>query len=75
MIRLLPLLAVALATPALADLQKCVDAQGGTIYTDRDCPGNGKHAPAPANAPAMPAKASDIPPTAANCSKKRRRVR
>jgi len=58
MIRLLPLLAVALATPALADLQKCVDAQGGTIYTDRDCPGNGKHAPAPANAPAMPAKAS-----------------
>jgi hypothetical protein len=58
MIRLLPLLALALATPAFADLQKCVDAQGGTIFTDQDCPSNGKHAPAPTNAPATPAKAS-----------------
>jgi len=58
MIRLLPLLALALSTPAFADLQKCVDAQGGTIFTDQDCPSTGKHAPPPANAPAAPAKAA-----------------
>ena len=54
MIRLLPLLALMLSAPAFADLQKCVDAQGVTTYTDRDCPGNGKHATAP---PATAAKA------------------
>jgi hypothetical protein len=56
MIRFLPLLALALSTPAFADLQKCVDAQGGTIYTDRDCPSSAKHPPAPTNAPAAPAR-------------------
>ena len=56
MLRFLPLLALALSTPAFADLQKCVDAQGGTIYTDQDCPASGKRAPAAAPAPAAPAK-------------------
>ena len=57
MIRLLPLLALALSTPAFADLQKCVDAQGGTIFTDKDCPSTAKHPPAPANTPVAPARA------------------
>ena len=38
MTRLLPLLALVVSLPALADLQKCVDAQGKVSYTDRDCP-------------------------------------
>jgi hypothetical protein len=54
MIRLAPLLALALSTPAFADLQKCVDAQGELTYTDKDCPVAAKHAPAPSG---MPAKA------------------
>ena len=59
MIRLLPLLALALSTSAFADLQKCVDAQGGTIFTDKDCPSTAKHPPAPTNTPAAaPSKSS-----------------
>jgi len=55
MIRLLPLLALALSMPARADLQKCLDARGTPIYTDGDCPAAGK--PAPAAAPIAPARA------------------
>ncbi|MFL6677712.1 MAG: DUF4124 domain-containing protein [Burkholderiaceae bacterium] len=58
MLRLLPLLALALSTPAFADLQKCVDAQGGTIYTDQDCPASGKRTPVAAPVLATPAKAA-----------------
>ena len=50
MIRLLPLLALALSTPAFADLQKCVDAQGGVSFTDRDCPSPAKRPPVPTSA-------------------------
>jgi hypothetical protein len=60
MIRFLPLLALALSTPAFADLQKCVDAQGGTIFTDRDCPSAARRPPAAADPPAAPAKAGAI---------------
>ena len=44
MFRLLPLLALALSTPAFADLQKCAGPQGTTLYTDKDCPSVGKPA-------------------------------
>ncbi|MBW8757532.1 MAG: hypothetical protein JF586_07975 [Burkholderiales bacterium] len=48
MIRLLPLLALALSTPAFADLQKCLDARGAPIYTDGDCPAAARQSPAAA---------------------------
>ena len=35
MIRLVPLLALAVTLPAFADLQKCAGPQGTTIYTDK----------------------------------------
>ena len=38
MTRLLPLLALVISLPALADMQKCVDPQGKVSYTDQDCP-------------------------------------
>jgi len=38
MLRLLPLLALALSTTAFADAQKCAGPQGTTLYTDKDCP-------------------------------------
>ena len=36
--RLLPLLALLVTVPALADMQKCAGPQGTTLYTDKDCP-------------------------------------
>ncbi len=57
MIRLLPLLAVTLSMPAFADMHKCVDPQGRTIYTDRDCPAAATPAAAPVAAHAGPAPA------------------
>jgi hypothetical protein len=51
MTRLLPLLALVVSLPALADLQKCVDAQGKVSYTDRDCPTAAKPAATPAASP------------------------
>ncbi|HEY9025572.1 MAG TPA: DUF4124 domain-containing protein [Burkholderiaceae bacterium] len=65
MFRLLPLLALAFSAPAFADLQKCVDAQGQTIFTDKDCPGTGKHAPPPSNNPATSPKAGAAASTGA----------
>ena len=45
MLRLLPLLALALSTSAaFADPQKCAGPQGTTLYTDKDCPSAGKPA-------------------------------
>ncbi|HEY8976676.1 MAG TPA: hypothetical protein VIN75_20850 [Burkholderiaceae bacterium] len=61
MIRLLPLLALALSTPAFADLQKCLDAKGAPIYTDGDCPATGKQATAPAAVAAPRAGAGSAP--------------
>ena len=55
MIRLLPLLALALSTSAFAGLQKCPGPQGTTIYTDQDCPAVAKPAAAPARALPAPA--------------------
>jgi hypothetical protein len=55
MFRLLPLLALALSTPAFADLQKCAGPQGTTLYTDKDCPSVGK--PAATTTHAAPAAA------------------
>ncbi len=54
--RLVPLLALALSTPAFADLQKCAGPQGTTIYTDGDCPPVAPPTPRPAAAP--PARAT-----------------
>ena len=61
MIRLIPLLALALSMPAFADMQKCVDPQGKTIYTDKDCPTAAKPAAAPATAHAAGAAPADAP--------------
>ena len=47
MIRLVPLLALAVALPAFADLQKCAGPQGTTIYTDKPCPATATPAAAP----------------------------
>ncbi len=44
MFRLLPLLALALSTPAFADPQKCAGPEGTTLYTDKDCPTASKSA-------------------------------
>ncbi len=54
MIRLLPLLALAVSLPAMADLQKCAGPQGTTTYTDKACPNaaNPAAAAAPMRAPA-----------------------
>jgi len=60
--RLLPLLALALATPAFADLQKCPGPQGTTIYTDQDCPAVARPAaPAAPRAVAATTNASAAP--------------
>ena len=56
MIRLFPLLALAISLPALADMQKCVDGQGHVSYTDQDCPAAAK-APAPVAPPRTTAAA------------------
>ena len=58
--RLLPLLALAASLPAFADMQKCVDSQGATIYTDKDCPSANKPA---TPAPRAPAAAMGTAPT------------
>jgi len=50
--RLLPLLALALSTPAFAGMQMCPGPQGTTTYTDRDCPA------LPAARPAAPTRAT-----------------
>ncbi len=60
MIRLLPLLALALSTPAFAGLQKCPGPQGTTIYTDQDCPAVAKPGAAPPRA--LPAPAGGAAP-------------
>ena len=39
-----------LSMPAFADMQKCIDPQGKTIYTDKDCPTAAKPVAAPAAA-------------------------
>jgi len=59
MIRLFPLLALAISLPALADMQRCVDAQGHVSYTDQDCPTAARSAP-PAAAPARAAGAAPL---------------
>lgn len=57
--RLVPLLALALSTPAFADLQKCPGPQGTTLYTDQDCP---------AVAPSAARPAAAAPPRAAGAA-------
>src|SRR3954468_24577793 len=54
MIRLLPLLVLVISLPALADMQKCIDAQGKVSYSDKDCPTAARPAaatPSPTHAP------------------------
>lgn len=60
MTRLLPLLALVITLPAFADMQKCVDAQGRTSYTDQDCPTAAKPATALAPAPVRAAGAAPV---------------
>ncbi|MFL6698476.1 MAG: DUF4124 domain-containing protein [Vitreoscilla sp.] len=58
MTRLLPLLALVICLPAVADMQKCVDAQGKVSYSDQDCPTAAK----PAAAPPAPTRAPGAAP-------------
>ena len=60
MLRLLPLLALAVSTSAFADLQKCAGPQGTTLYTDKDCPTVAKPAGTTARAAAPGAGASPV---------------
>ena len=60
MFRLLPLLALALSTPAFADLQKCAGPQGTTLYTDKDCPPTAKPAGSATRATAVAAGAAPV---------------
>ena len=59
--RLAPLLALLLATPAFAVLQKCPGPQGTTVYTDQDCPAVAKPAAAAARPQATAAPAGGPP--------------
>ncbi len=60
MLRLLPLLALALSTSAFADMQKCAGPQGTTLYTDKDCPSAAKTAGTATHAAAGAAGAAPV---------------
>jgi hypothetical protein len=65
---------LAMAAPSLAQVYKCVDASGKTVYSQVPCPANTKSSSVrtapPAPRPSSPSAASDAKPAAASAGPK-----